>query len=451
VAAPRAICFLIAGNFAVRMVCLLAAVRYQGGNLHSTTIPILFLECFTVMTFRPPVLVARSLALPLCVAAAFRIHTKFPNHRAIPLICSGTSVLLSSCLLNYGESMTKKLKPLPLILLILNLTACSKPSQPPNPAPSPQPQANSAPATPTPPAESSAAPPPASARAVKTEMRNVLFHLTSRSAAHLETLSGELWPVGKNEMPVFDDKASFEVHVSAGKVSITPEALSEIMNSYVFARSDAPLKDISISIDKDRLIIKGKLHTKGDIPFGTAGRLSTTPDGRLRVQTEKITALKIPVKGMMGLFGIELAKVVNTSKIDGMDVDKDDLLMDLARLLPPPHIKGKVTAVRIENNAIVTFFGNEAARSSVPVEKDNYMAFSGNSVRFGKLIMENTDLTVLDLDPRDPLDWNQDRYKDQLEAGYSKITSNFGLHAYAKDFAKLSRSSSAQPPATPIN
>ena len=347
--------------------------------------------------------------------------------------------------------MTQKLKTRPLLLLILSLTACSKPSQPPKPAPSPQPQANSTAATPPSPSESPAVPTPASARAVKTEMRNVLFHLTSKSAAHLETLSGELWPVGKNEMPVFDDKTSFDVHISAGKVSITPEALSEIMNSYVFARSDAPLKDIAISIDKDRLIIKGKLHTKGDIPFGTAGRLSTTPDGRLRVQTEKITALKIPVKGMMGLFGIELAKVVNTSKIDGMDVDKDDLLMDLARLLPPPHIKGKVTAVRIVNDTIITFFGTEAARSSVPAEKDNYMAFSGNSVRFGKLVMENTDLTVLDLDPRDPLDWNQDRYKDQLEAGYSKITNNFGLHAYAKDFAKLSRSSSAQPPGTPIN
>ncbi|MGB7467588.1 MAG: hypothetical protein WBW14_32180 [Candidatus Acidiferrum sp.] len=347
--------------------------------------------------------------------------------------------------------MTKKLKTLLLFLLTLNLLACSKSSQPPNPAPSPQPQDNSTPGTPVPLAESPATQAPPSARAVKTEMRNVMFHLTSKGAAHLETLSGELWPVGKNEMPVFDDKTSFEVRVSAGKVSISPEALAEIMNSYVFARSDAPLKDISISIDKDRLIIKGKLHTKGDITFGTAGRLSTTPDGHLRVHTERITALKIPVKGMMGLFGIELAKVVNTSKIDGMGADKDDLLMDLGRLLPPPHIKGKVTDVRIENNAIVTFFGTEAARSAVPVVKDNYMSFTGNSVRFGKLIMENADLTVLDLDPRDPLDWNQDRYKDQLEAGYSKITSNFGLHAYAKDFAKLSRSPSALPPSVPKN
>ena len=284
---------------------------------------------------------------------------------------------------------------------------------------------------------------------VKTEMRNVMFRLTKKAAAHLESLSGELWPTEKNEMPVFDDKNSFEVHVSRAKVSITPEALSEIMNSYVFARSDAPLKDISISIDKDRLIIKGKLHRKGDIPFGTAGRVSITSDGRLRVHTEKITALRIPVKGMMGLFGIELANVVNTSKIEGMGTDKDDLLMDLGKLLPPPHIKGKVTAVRIENNAIVTFFGDGATKSPVPVEKDNYMSFSGNSVRFGKLTMENTDLTVLDLDPGDPLDWYQDRYKEQLAAGYSKINSNFGLRSYVKDFSKLSRSSAGQPSVIP--
>ncbi len=348
--------------------------------------------------------------------------------------------------------MTKTLNTLSLILLAANLTACSKPSQPNNPPPSAPPAATSSPANPTSAAEPpSSQPLPVNGRGVKTEMRNVLFHLTNKAAAHLETLSGELWPTGKNEMPIFDDKSSFEVRVSSGKVSITPDALAEIMNSHVFARSDAPLKDISISIDKDRLIIKGKLRTKGDIPFTTAGKLSATPDGRLRVRTEKVTALRIPVKGMMGLFGIELANVVNTSKIEGMDTDKDDLLMDLGRLLPPPHIKGKVTAVRIENNAIVTIFGNPAEPPAVPVEKDNYMSFSGNSVRFGKLTMDNTDLTLLDLDPNDPLDWNQDHYKEQLVAGYSKIANNFGLRAYVKDFSKLSRSSSAQPPTAPKN
>jgi len=346
--------------------------------------------------------------------------------------------------------MSKNTNTLLVLLLSLNLTACSKGSQPPSAPPTARPEANSLPAHPTPEPEPSATQtPPLNCHAVKAEMRNVMFHLTNKAAAHLETLSGELWPTGKNDMPVFDDKTSFEVRVSRGKVSITPEALSEIMNSHVFAQRNAPLKDIAISIDQDRLIIKGKLHSKGDIPFTTAGRVSITPDGRLRVHTEKVTALKIPVKGMMGLFGIELANIVNTHKIEGMDTDKDDLLMDLGRLLPPPHIKGKVTAVRLENNTIVTFFGDGATKLPVPLEKDNYMTFSGNSVRFGKLTMENTDLTVLDLDPGDPLDWNQDHYKEQLAAGYSKINTNFGLRSYVRDFSKLSRSLSVQPSAVP--
>lgn len=319
--------------------------------------------------------------------------------------------------------------------LLLGLAACSKKSQPPAANPT-------APLTPaTVPAATAPAPePPAKASGgVKAEMRNVMFHLTPHAAAHLQILSGELWPTGKNEMVAFDDKTSFEVRVNNGTVSISPEALSDIMNQYVFARKDAPLKDLAVSIENNRLIIKGKLHTKKDIPFATAGNLSVTSDGRIRVNTEKITAMKVPVKGMMGLFGIELAKIVNTSKIPGMDTDKNDLLMDLGSLLPPPHIRGKLTGVRLEKNAILTTFGDGGKSLGPPKEKGSYMALAEGSVRFGSMVMEPTNLMVLDLDEAATLEWNQDHYKEQLVAGYSKITPSFGLRAYVKDYSKLGR------------
>jgi hypothetical protein len=331
-----------------------------------------------------------------------------------------------------------------VLFLALSAVACSKPpasteSMPPpgpaaNPAPASLPAATPAPATPP-------APTRAAGRAVKTEMRNVLFHFTDTAKARIDTLSGELVPTGKNEMPVFDDKKSFEVRVTSAKISITPEALGEILNSFVFAKPDAPLRDVSVEIDKDKLVIKGKLNNKGFIPFQTSGALHVTPDGRLSIHTEKLKALHVPVKGMMNLFGVDLANVVNTSKIDGLDVDKDDLEMDLGKLLPPPHIIGKATAVRLENGAIVTIMGEPAKSPSASANKGNYMTFQGGPVRFGNLLMESADLTVLDLDPGDALDWNQDRYKDQLVAGYSKITPTFGLRAYVKDYAKLPRSS----------
>jgi len=263
-----------------------------------------------------------------------------------------------------------------------------------------------------------------------------MFHLTDDAAAHVESLSGEMYPTGKNEMPVFDDKNSFEVHVSNGRISITPQAMASILNSHVFGKSDSPLKDISVSIDNDRLIIKGKFRARGDIPFETSAILTVTSDGRIRVATEKLKALHVPVKGMMDKLGIDLASLISTSKIPGMVSDKNDVLMDLGVVLPPPHIKGKVSAVLIGDNSIITIFGDEARPNSAndPV---SYMTFQGNPVRLGKLTMENTDLTVLNLDADDPIDWSQDHYRDQLVAGYSKLTPSFGLRAYAKNFAKL--------------
>ncbi len=65
--------------------------------------------------------------------------------------------------------------------------------------------------------------------------------------------------------------------------------------------------------------------------------------------------------------------------------------------------------------------------------------------------MESADLTVLNLDSGDALDWSQDHYRDQLVAGYSKVTPNFGLRAYAKDFSKLPHAPATRAPATAKN
>ncbi len=346
--------------------------------------------------------------------------------------------------------MTQKIKLTGLLLLALTLSACWK-SSPARKAEDSQPPAPGETHTPAPAAEAPATElPAASGHAVKTEMRNVMFHLTDQAAVHVETLSGELLPAGKREMPVFDDKTSFEVGIVNGRISITPQAMASLLNTHVFARNDSPFKDISISIEKDRLLIKGKLHTKGDIPFETTATLSTTSDGRIRVSTEKLKAMHLPMKGMMDKFGIELGNLISTSKIPGMVTDKDDVLMDLAVLLPPPHIRGKASRVWMENNAIVTIFG-QGAPSAATMEAASYMTFQGNRVRLGKLIMEDADLTVLNLDSGDAIDWSQDHYRDQLVAGYTKMTPSFGLRAYVKDYARLSRSAGAPAAAPPKN
>jgi hypothetical protein len=107
--------------------------------------------------------------------------------------------------------------------------------------------------------------------------------------------------------------------------------------------------------------------------------------------------------------------------------------------LPPPHIRGRLTGVRLAGNAIVTTFGDGGKSLGSPLEPGSYMAFQGGAVRFGSMVMDPANLTVLDMDESGTLEWDQDHYKEQLVAGYSKITPSFGLRAYVKDYSKLGR------------
>jgi len=268
---------------------------------------------------------------------------------------------------------------------------------------------------------------------VSVEMRNVTYHFTDNVAVQIRTLHGELVP--KGELPVFDDKQSFTLSIASAEIGMSPDNLANVMNSYVFASKDAPLKGISVTIEGDKLKIKGKLHSKGDVAFETLGSLSATPDGKVRLRTEKMKALHLPVKGLMDLLGVDIADLVNTGKVHGITIDKDDMIIDPAGLLPPPHISARVTAVRLEKNQIVQVMGTpQAAKPSQP---GNYMSYRGNMLRFGKLTMSDTDLVLIDLDPKDPFDFYLDHYKEQLVAGYTKETLSFGLRVYMRDFNKL--------------
>ncbi|HME13435.1 MAG TPA: hypothetical protein VKF79_11265 [Candidatus Acidoferrum sp.] len=327
----------------------------------------------------------------------------------------------------YGIAVLRRLW---LLSMVYSALACSHPPARSGASAGESGTSPAAPETVVPPVANSSQP-------VTAQMHNVIFHFSEAAAAHIESLDGQLIPTAGNSMPVFDDKTSFVMRVHSARVTISTAALASIMNNYVFAKPDAPLKELSVYIDGDHLHVKGKLHSKGDVSFETVGALRTTSDGRIRFQSERVKAFHLPVKGIMNLFGMDLAKVLNTVKIPGIETDKDDVLLDLSKLLPPPHIQGPVTGARIENNEIVTIFGG--VESAPTLEKGNYVAFRGGQVRFGKITMEDADISVLDLDPGDPLDWFQDRYKEQLAAGYSKITPTFGLRAYVKDYNKLVR------------
>jgi hypothetical protein len=275
------------------------------------------------------------------------------------------------------------------------------------------------------------------APAVQVAMKNIMYHYTEAIAVHIVYLQGELLPTKAGVIVVFDDKNSFTLALASAEIAISCHALAQVLNENVFPSPDSPIKNVSIESKNNQLIINGKLHNKGDIPFETTGTLSADADGRIRLHAEHVKAAHLPLKGLMDLLGIDLARMINTKQIQGVSVEKDDLILDPEQILPLPRIQGKVTAVRIQGNEVVQVFGAAQATNFAPKQTGNYMAYRHSELRFGKLTMHDADLILIDMDPRDPFDFYLDHYKEQVVAGYSKTTPEFGLRVYTRDYNKL--------------
>jgi hypothetical protein len=298
----------------------------------------------------------------------------------------------------------------------------------------------SPPAASTPPTASTS-PTSATAAPVQIEMKNVNLHMDDGIVLNVRNLRGEM--VSKTqEPPVFDDARSYTLRVFTGDLGMDMTSLANLMNRHVFAYEGAPLKEISVEIDEGKLKQKGKLHKGVWVPFSMKATQAATPDGRLLLHTESVSALGIPSTKLLDLLGLTLADLMTVEKERGVEIKDDDVIISPGRVLPPPAIEGHLSRAEVANGELRQVFtaveGRNVTTLTLPDRKArNYFYFSGSIIRFGKLTMTGADLQLIDVDERDPFDFYPAKYSEQLVAGYSKNTPAKGLKTYMPDFADL--------------
>jgi hypothetical protein len=269
-------------------------------------------------------------------------------------------------------------------------------------------------------------------------MRAVNLHLDRFTILEVRTLRGQMVPTGRDRPVTFDDANSFVTRISAAEIAMSVKTLSDLLNRRVFAYPGAPLKNISVTVEHGRIKQTGTIHKGVEMPFEIEGTLDATPAGEIRLHVDKIVAAHLPVKGLLHFFGEDLAKLITLQQDRGVDVDGDNILLKADRMLPPPRIEGKVTAVRIEGDRIVLTFGAGAPKAlSLPYATGSYMYHHGGILRFGKLTMNDADLEIVSESQRTPFDFSLPDYNRQLTAGYSKNTLSHGLVVFMRDFALL--------------
>jgi hypothetical protein len=268
-------------------------------------------------------------------------------------------------------------------------------------------------------------------------MKNVHFQALPGVVLEIRRLEGDLRPTHPGEPPLFDDSSSFDLRIESAEIAASPQSLQRLMNDVTFNYPNAPLKDLEIAIEDGK--VRQTAHLKKSVPvhIETLSEVSVTPEGKIRLHPVKMKAGGVPVKKLLDLFDVEMSEVVNAEGARGLTMEGDDIFLDPERLMPSPRIRGRLTAVRIENDRIVQVFGGEGKNLAPPDPDGNYMYFQGGTLRFGKLTMDGADLEIVDADPEDPFFFYLREYKRQLVAGTSHTTQDLGLIVQMPDFDQV--------------
>jgi hypothetical protein len=274
---------------------------------------------------------------------------------------------------------------------------------------------------------------------VEVEMRNVDLHLTPGIAVQIHHLRGRFVAEGARQIPYLDDPTSYSVTIDTGEVAIDLASLNAMMTRTLQGHSN--VSGLKITIDEEgRLRQKGTVKKGIPVPFDVKAQTSVTADGKIRVHSESVKGFGVPVNPLLKAFGIEMDDLLKVDPGRGVSVQGNDLILDPTRLLPPPAMHGTITAVRIEHNAMVQTFGSGTPQPLSPrATSKNFIYWRGGQLTFGKLTMAETDLELIDEDPKDAFDFSVDKWNEQLVAGYSKVTPQRGLKAHMPDYNDLRR------------
>lgn len=273
----------------------------------------------------------------------------------------------------------------------------------------------------------------------QVSMRDVNFYVMPDAALRIRNLRGTIRSLRGGPV-VFDDKNSFIIHLTYAQIGLNGTDITTLMNKYIFAYPGAPLKRLEVHTSGSQLVQTGVMHKILDIPFQITADVSVTPEGLIRLHPVKTRILGVDGNSLMRAFGLTLQKILDLSKAKGVTVKGNDLFLDPVLILPPPRIEGHATAIRVDGDELVQTFGTVAESTPLPQPDTTataYMFFKGGTLHFGKLLMLDAEMQIVDLRPSGFFNFALDKYKDQLVAGYERTLADQGLEVYMLGLDKL--------------
>jgi hypothetical protein len=267
-------------------------------------------------------------------------------------------------------------------------------------------------------------------------MHNVLLNEGPGLKLRVRWLRGRMHPTQPGVTPSFDQPSSFSLDIDAGVVGISLADLSSALNSGLLQGSQ--IKNVSLVSSGKEMKLRGTLHKGISFPIEMTSDLGVAPDGRIHVHIEKLSVLKLPVKGLLEQFRVQASDIVepkNGSK--GVEVVGDDIFFDPEQILPDPRQHGRLTDVHLRNGDMVEVFGSARQEAMQAREWRNFISLRGGTVEFGKLTMHDADIAMIDVSQDEWFRFDLTRYQEQIVNGHTKMTPQAGLRIFMPDIDKV--------------
>jgi hypothetical protein len=271
---------------------------------------------------------------------------------------------------------------------------------------------------------------------------NLMLRKGPSFRVYVRWLQGQMTRTRGSVDPSFDDPDSFYLDVKTGVLRANIGDIGNYLNAG--GLGNAPLQNVTLSGNGDQIKLTGTLHKVVPLPVDVLGQISALPDGRIQIHVTKINLLKIPFKALLGGFHIALSDLFNSKDIPGVQVAGNDLFIDTTKLLPPPHIRGQLSAVRVVNPDLEAVYGNAETQAARVEQWRNFLRLSGGTIDFGKLTMHQVDLVMIDISDDPWFDLDLTNYQKQLVNGYTRMTPEAGLQIFMPDLSKIPQNQATQ-------
>ena len=282
---------------------------------------------------------------------------------------------------------------------------------------------------------------------------NVIYRIDPNIVVSMPDMNADIEVFDQNKPYVPQDVQDYMIQVHTCHLGIDQDSMSALLNNYVFNFPGCPISHLSVTCQNGLIDIKATLTKLGiPIPTELEGTLEPNGQGQIVFHPDTIKSAGIPVKGLMGLIGMDVANLINSAPDRGIEVQGNDMVMYVDRMLPPPEIRGKVMGVTVTPGEIVMDFddGVHRALPPLPTPAKNFMLMWGGNILINDTLNLNAKFEMIDETPDDPMYYYMPVYRQALQAGFSVDREDGSTVVYLPDVKGTAAPTNIFTPELPI-